>query len=217
MKKYKLKSWVVSLIYVVSIAVIVASLMMVGKYFSRDIEADEPVKFVSNENIINQEEPVISVVQPTNATVNHPYLLESVEIAKNFYDKKASEEEQIKSLIYYKNTYMENTGVIYTNNGKFDVVSVLDGTVTSITKDDILGNVVEIMHTNELITIYSCLDEVLVKVGDKVKQNDVIGNSGQVNIDKGYDNALLFEVNYKGSILNPIEFYNMKVADLMEQ
>ena len=121
-----------------------------------------------------------------------------------------------KSLIYYKNTYMQNTGVLYTNNERFDVVSVLDGTVTSITKDEILGNVVEIMHTNELITIYSCLNEVFVKVGDNVKQNDVIGNSGQVSIDKGYENALLFEVNYKGSIINPIEFYNYKISDLME-
>ena len=110
---------------------------------------------------------------------------------------------------------MQNTGVLYTNNEKFDVVSVLDGTVTSITKDEILGNVVEILHNTELITIYSCLDEVLVKVGDNVKQNDVIGNSGPVNIDKSYENALLFEVNYKGTIINPIEFYNMKISDLM--
>ena len=110
---------------------------------------------------------------------------------------------------------MQNTGVLYTNNEKFDVVSVLDGTVTSITKDEILGNVVEILHNTELITIYSCLDEVLVKVGDNVKQNDVIGNSGPVNTDKSYENALLFEVNYKGTIINPIEFYNMKISDLM--
>ena len=53
-----------------------------------------------------------------------------------------------------------------------------------------------------------------VKVGDAIKQHDVIGKSGKVNIDKGYENALLFEVNYKGQILNPNEFYNMKVSDL---
>lgn len=217
MKKYKLKNWVIPAIYVVSVSVIIVSLMFIGKFFSKVTEPEDEIRFVSEEKIVNDnDEPVLSVANPTNETVNHPYLLESVEIAKNFYDKNSNEESQIKSLIYYKNTYMENTGVIYTNNGKFDVVSVLDGTVTSITKDEILGNVIEIMHTNELITVYSCLDEVFVKVGDKVKQNDVIGNSGSVSIDKGYDNALLFEVNYKGIIINPIEFYNMKVADLME-
>ena len=135
--------------------------------------------------------------------------------AKNYYDKNASEEDQIKSLIYYKNTYMQNTGILYNSEEEFDVVSVLDGTVTSITEDEILGKVVEIAHSTELITIYHCLGEVNVNVGDNVKQNDVIGKSGKVNIDEGYDNALLFEVNYKGSIINPTEFYNMQVSDLM--
>ena len=110
---------------------------------------------------------------------------------------------------------MQNTGILYTSKEKFDIVSVLDGTVTSITKDELLGNVIEIAHTNELITIYHCLDEVNVKVGDAIKQNDVIGKSGHVSIDDGYDNALLFEVNYKGEIINPVDFYNMKVSDLM--
>ena len=110
---------------------------------------------------------------------------------------------------------MQNTGILYNSEEEFDVVSVLDGTVTSITEDEILGKVVEIAHSTELITIYHCLGEVNVNVGDNVKQNDVIGKSGKVNIDEGYDNALLFEVNYKGSIINPTEFYNMQVSDLM--
>ena len=105
---------------------------------------------------------------------------------------------------------MQNTGILYKSNEQFDVVSSMDGTVTSITKDEILGNVVEISHSNNLITIYHCLNEVHVKAGDKVKQNDVIGTSGKVNIDDGYENALLFEVNYKGNTLDPEEYYNMK-------
>lgn len=216
MKKYKLKSWVVPVIYVLSFTVIVLSLMFIGKYFNKEVDTEETIKLGSIETIFDNEEPIISVVKPTNETVNHPYLMENVSIAKNYYDKNGSEDNQLRSLIYYKNTYMENTGIIYTGDVKFDVVSVLDGTITSITKDDILGNVVEIMHTNELITVYSCLDEVFVKVGDTVKQNDVIGNSGQVGIDNGYENALLFEVNYKGALINPMDFYNMKISDLME-
>ena len=110
---------------------------------------------------------------------------------------------------------MQNTGILYNSDETFDVVSSMDGEVTSVTKDEILGNVVEISHSNELITIYHCLNEVNVKAGDKVKQNDVIGTSGKVNIDEGYENALLFEVNYKGNIINPEEFYNMNVKDLI--
>lgn len=211
MKKLKLKSWVVPALYAISLGVIFISVIFIGKVMAVDYEKKPDTNYVPDTFL---DDDVTSVVEITNETVNHPYLLEGVKVAKDFYDKDGTEESQLNSLIYYKNTYMENTGVLYTNSEAFDVVSVLDGNVTSITKDEILGNVVEVTHSTELITIYHCLDEVSVKVGDTLKQNDVIGKSGKVNIDKGYENALLFEVNYKGSILNPNKFYLMRVADL---
>lgn len=211
MKKLKLKSWVVPALYAISLGVIFVSVIFIGKAMTMDLEARPNINLIPDQFL---DDDTTNVVEITNETVNHPYLLEGVSVAKDFYDRKGSEESQLKSLIYYKNTYMENTGVLYTNSEEFDVVSVLDGSVTSITKDEILGNVVEVTHSTELITIYHCLGDVNVKVGDALKQNDVIGKSGKVNIDKGYENALLFEVNYKGQILNPNEFYNMKIADL---
>lgn len=213
MKKLKLKSWVVPALYAISLGVIFVSVIFIGKVMAVDYEKRPDSNYVPDTFL---DDDVTSVVEVTNETVNHPYLLEGVKVAKDFYDKDGTEESQLNSLIYYKNTYMENTGVLYTNNEAFDVVSVLDGNVTSITNDEILGNVVEVTHSTELITIYHCLDEVSVKVGDTLKQNDVIGKSGKVNIDKGYENALLFEVNYKGSILNPNKFYLMRVADLIK-
>ena len=217
MKKLKLKSWVVPALYAISLSIIFISVVFIGRMMSTDYEKAVDTNLIPD-NIVepNDEDQVTQVVEITNATVNHPYLLEGISVAKDYYEKDATEEEQIKSLIYYKNTYMVNTGVLYTNNESFDVVSVLDGNVTSIADDEILGKVVEITHTTELITIYHCLGEVDVKVGDNVKQNDVIGKSGKVNIDEGYENALLFEVNYQGKILNPNTFYNMKVSDLIK-
>ena len=212
MKKYTLKKWVLPTIYILSISVIVLSLVFIGKMMATDYEAPEETKYVSQDIV---DDDTFTVAKPTNEKVNHPYLLEGVKVSKNFYDKSKTEEEQIISLIYYQNTYMQNTGVLYTNAEKFDVVSVLDGTATSITTDDILGNVIEVTHSTELITIYERLSDVAVKVGDAVKQNDVLGTRGKTNIDKGYENALLFEANYKGAIMNPNEFYNIKVNDLV--
>ena len=216
MKKYRLKNWVITSIYFLAIGAITVSTVLIGKYLVQDIKEGDVTEYVSKD-IIDPEDnsDIIRVVEITNETVNHPFLYDGVEIAKDYYDKNKSEEERKNALLFYKNTYMQNTGILYKGPEQFDVVSVLDGTVTSITKDDILGNVVEIAHTNELITVYHCLEEVNVAVGDSVKQNDVIGKSGHVAVDGGYDNALLFEVNYKGEIINPVEFYNMKIADLM--
>lgn len=216
MKKYKLKSWVITAVYALALGTIAVSTVMIGKYLSMGIKEAEPSELVAKDIVdTNEYDDVINVVEITNETVNHPFLHDGVEIAKDYYDKSKSIEDREKGILFYKNTYMQNTGILYTGKEKFDVVSVLDGTVTSITKDEILGNVIEIAHTNELITVYHCLEEVNVKVGDSVKQNDVIGKSGHVAIDSGYDNALLFEVNYKGEIINPVDFYNMKISDLM--
>ncbi len=216
MKKYKLKSWVITAVYALALGTIAVSTVMIGKYLSIGIKEAEPSELVAKDIVdTNEYDDVINVVEITNETVNHPFLHDGVEIAKDYYDKSKSIEDREKGILFYKNTYMQNTGILYTGKEKFDVVSVLDGTVTSITKDEILGNVIEIAHTNELITVYHCLEEVNVKVGDSVKQNDVIGKSGYAAIDGGYDNALLFEVNYKGEIINPVDFYNMKISDLM--
>lgn len=214
MKKLKLKSWVVPALYVVSLSVIFVSVMFIGKVLTTDYAKAVDSNFVPDNVVDKVDDDITQVVEVTNATVGHPYLLEGVTVAKDYYVDKASFEDQLKSLIYYKNAYMANTGILYTNAEQFDVVSVLDGSVTSITDDEILGKVIEVTHTTELITVYHCLGEVNVKVGDNLKQNDVIGKSGKVNVDKGYENALLFEVNYQGKIINPNDFYTMKVSDL---
>ncbi len=218
MKKLKFKSWVVPALYVISIAVIFVSVVFIGKVLTTDYAKAVDTNFVPEDIVKNPKpsEDVTQVVEVTNTTIAQPYKAEGITVAKDYYVDEAEEESQIASLIYYKNTYMENTGVLYKGNEKFDVVSVLDGSVTSITDDEILGKVVEVTHTTELITVYHCLGEVNVKVGDNLKQNDVIGKSGKVNVDEGYENALLFEVNYQGKIINPNDFYKMNVSELLK-
>lgn len=215
MKRLDIKKYFFGTLYVVCIGIILGCLLLIGKYTMPKRE-EGITKYVSDK-VVEMDDTTVTVNKPTNETVNHPYLIDDIRIAKGYYDKSSSEEDKVKSLLFYKNTYMCNTGILYDADKTFDVVSVLDGTVTSITKDNILGNVVEIMHTNELISVYECLSDVNVKVGDKVKQNDVIGKSGKVNIDKGYENALLFEVNYKGSIINPEMLYNMKISEILSE
>ncbi len=215
MKKLKLKSWVVPALYVVSLCVIFISIVLVGSLMSSDYESA-----VLNDNVhipsdIIENNDVVEVIEVPNETIIKPFVGDNIVITKNFYNIEDSEENQLKSLIFYKNTYMENTGILYTSENKFEVVAVLDGTVTSITEDELLGHVVEVMHSTNLITIYHCLDEVNIEVGNTIKQGDVIGMSGHINIDESYDNSLLFEVNYQGQIIDPNDFYNMQVDDLL--
>ena len=73
---------------------------------------------------------------------------------------------------------MKNTGVLYASSEDFDVIMTLDGVVKAIKDDEILGKVIEIEHSPNLRTIYYSVSDVKVKVGDELKQGDVIARSG---------------------------------------
>ncbi|MDD4187469.1 MAG: M23 family metallopeptidase [Bacilli bacterium] len=209
--KYKLKSWVVLCVYMISIGAIVTSLFLVGKTLKSSGLSYDNLSYVFRGIIKNNEVPVVNY---SNEDIIKPYVMETVVIAKGFYDKNDDAKVQEKSLILYEQTYMPNTGILYTDNQSFEIVSVLDGIVEDISADDIMGNIVTIKHSNNLITICQSLNEVNIIAGDVVKQGDVIGTSGVNKIKTDSENMLLFEVLYNGININPENFYQMNVKDL---
>ena len=66
----------------------------------------------------------------------NPYLDQGVTIGKEYYDYKGESSHQEKSIVYYDGTYMQNSGIAYKHNEKFEVVSILDGTVIEITENE---------------------------------------------------------------------------------
>jgi len=195
----------------ISIGAIVTSLFLVGKTLKSSGLSYDNLSYVFRGIIKNNEVPVVNY---SNEDIIKPYVMETVVIAKGFYDKNDDAKVQEKSLILYEQTYMPNTGILYTDNQSFEIVSVLDGIVEDISADDIMGNIVTIKHSNNLITICQSLNEVNIIAGDVVKQGDVIGTSGVNKIKTDSENMLLFEVLYNGININPENFYQMNVKDL---
>ena len=212
--KRKLKKFVMPLTYVFSLSIIVVGGLLISNFVGKTNNDDFSYNYVVGA-FINQED-ISPVTEIVNEEIIKPFTNEGVEIAKKFYDKDSDDATQQKSIIYYENTYMQNTGTLYKYNEPFEVVAPLDGTVTSVKTDEILGNVVEIKHNANLITVYESLSDVEVQEGDTVKQGDKIGNSGENKIDSQNKNELLFEVYYKGLIMNPEKFYEMDIKDLSE-
>src|SRR5690606_9904541 len=126
------------------------------------------------------------------------YLDENVKILRGFYDYKDEAPNQEKSLIYYADQYLQNSGVAYGADEVFDVVAIYDGFVIDVREDNLFGKVVEVRHSNDLISVYQGLSEVVVKKDDEIKQKTVIGKSGTSNINKDLNNHLHFELIYKG-------------------
>lgn len=207
MKRRKLKAFVIptTLVTLGLIAIFTAVVMTNSE---TELKDDQTLNYVSN-TILSQD---IAVINTTTKVIN-PYTNQSVTIGKNYYDYKGSSEDQEKSIIYHENTYIQNSGIDFVNKEPFEVVSVLDGTVTKVKEDELLGKIVEINHNNEYMSIYQSLNEVKVKKGDKVSQGQVIGTSGTNELDKELGNHLHFEFYADGQIVNPTLYLDKELSD----
>lgn len=211
MKKRKLKGFVLPTVYVLVIGVLFLSISALGSILQNKTEySDMVIGTLRNDGIpVVKEEQTKDITQPVK-----PFTSTSVSISKSFYDMTDDDLKQQNSLVYYEKTYLQNSGVLYVSKEQFDIVNVLDGKVTNVGVDDILGNFVEVTHNINLKTIYYSLGDVLVKKDDEVKANTIIALSGSNKIEKDSSNSLLFEVYLNGVTINPEDFYNMNVDDL---
>ena len=211
MKKRQLKGFVLPTVYVLVIGVLFLSISTLGNILQNKTEySDMVIGTLRNDGIpVVKEEQTKDITQPVK-----PFTSTSVSISKSFYDMTDDDLKQQNSLVYYEKTYLQNSGVLYVSQEQFDIVNVLDGKVTNVGVDDILGNFVEITHNTNLKTIYYSLGDVLVKKDDEVKANAIIALSGSNKIEKDSSNSLLFEVYLNGVTINPEDFYNMNVDDL---
>lgn len=210
MTKRKLKKQVVYGIYAVALVSLFSVLYFIEKSTSPyNLNSGEDIKYVSK-TIFDKDIPVVS----TGKTVARPYVDTEIKVVKAFYDYQADAKEQEKSLIFNENTYIQSSGVSYGGKDNFEVVAILDGTVTDVKEDSLLGKIVEISHGNEVISVYQSLSDIKVKKDDKIMQGQVIGTSGTANIDKDLGNHLYFELIVKGTNVNPENYYNKKINEL---
>lgn len=211
MKKMKLKGFVLPTVYVLVIGVLFISISYLGTALQNNIKYDDlSVSALQKDNVT----PVIKNEEVTKANITKPYTSEKVTISKSFYSMKDDEKKQQNSLVYYENTYLQNSGILYTSSEEFDVLSSLDGTVTNVAKDEILGNYVEVTHNTNLKTVYYSLGEITVKKDDAITSGQIIGKSGDNLLDDKNKNSLLFEVYHNGFAIDPESFYNMNLEDL---
>lgn len=215
-KRRRLRKYVIPTICLMLVCTILFSSYKMYQILTAGVPIIDPSpKDTTSEVNNSQNDTNITPTVSVTKTIIRPYTSTDVSATIPYYNIHGTNDEQAAALIYYEGIYMQNTGVLYTSNNAFDVVSILDGTVKNIKEDSLMGNIVEIEHTNNLTTVYQSLGEVKVKVGDTVKQGDVIATSGQNKITTDTSNALHFEVFYKGEVFNPEEFYLLDYNEVM--
>ena len=214
MNKRRIKTFFVPVIYGTLVMAFLFSMYFVGRIGNKLLFSNKnsDIKYVDGE-ITDGADKNIPVVS-TGSVIVRPYLSDDVTIARSFYDYKGDSGSQEKSIIFYENTYIQNSGTTYVSENTFDVISILDGTVISVVNDDILGTTVQIRHSNNLISVYQSLSDVAVAKDDNVIQGQIIAKSGTSNIEKDIGNHLHFELYYNGKIVNPEEYYNKSLDEL---
>ena len=206
-KKLVLKPFVLPSLYLVLLLLL---MLLTAKTLYRD-KKEEKVNESSDETVID-DSSFVSVIEEVETYVLNPYSGENVEEQIGYYDYKGEKDSQEKSIIQFGNTYLQNTGITYTSEDEFKVISVMDGKVTKVYENELLGNVVEITHDN-IVNVYQMVKDVKVKVGDTVTAGFEIATSGNSKLfpDK---NNLHYEVIKDGKNENPKSIIGINTKDL---
>ena len=190
--------------YKKSIFTCVFSLIAMSLIFAVAISSNNPGNVIENNNPnleINKEEDI--VVDPTIPT-NTPTTISFILPLENFELTKDFSNTNLKYNATWKQWESHKAVDLKANEGE-RVLSVLGGTVESIKNDYLKGTVITISHSDGFKTVYASLKEdVLVKVGDVLKQGDVIGYVSTTAKAEQNDGAHLhFEMFKDGVAVDP--------------
>ena len=208
MKKRKLKGFVLPTLYLLITISIFTGIVLLGSNVTlqeKDYDYGVPT-------LQDKVETVIVEDTVSTSKISSPVEEGTASISVHFYNHADDEKTQQSSLIYYENTYLPNTGVLYTSDEDFNVLSVFSGKVTEILDDEFFGKCVVIEHTPNLRTYYYGLDNIEVAVGDELTSEAVIGVSKNNEIMNN-KKSFLFEVYHNNELINPESFIGTKVID----
>lgn len=215
MKKVRVKKSVVVALYMTSFLLLLGSIIYMTQinnisYDIADEQTEDPVTEEVVEPLPEENIPVVN----TSTNIIKPFTDGEITISKNYYDYKSDSENQKNAIIFYENTYIQNSGICYGGKDNFDVVAIAPGKVTNVKEDELLGKIIEITHANNVVSVYQSLSDVNVKIDDEVSSGQLLGKSGTSNIEKDLGSHLHFELIVDGKNVNPEEFYNKDINNL---
>lgn len=208
MKKRKLKGFVLPTLYLLITISIFTSVVLLGNNLSlKDANYN-----YGTEALKDNVESVIVEDEIASSNIVEPVDKDKATASIHFYSKDDTSDVQEQSLIYYENTYIPNTGTLYTSDEPFEVKSVFEGKVTDILNDEFFGKYIVVEHTKNLRTYYYGLEEIEVEVGDEITSGGVLGIS-KVNEIMNNKKSFLLEVYHNNELINPETFIGTKITD----
>ncbi|WP_225442591.1 M23 family metallopeptidase [Paenibacillus lycopersici] len=206
------KKWAAPSAFLAAAAIIVTLMWLYGgagetsdKPASTTVDATQGVTDEQTQDEVTPSDNDKMIAKSEGELMQWPADKSQLDVVAPYYDVQSSSETRAAALIQtYDNKFIPNMGIdLGKNDVAFDVKAALSGVVTVAEKNPINGNVVQIKHANGLVTVYNSLSNVQVKVGQDVKQGDVIAKAGRDELEKDLGVHLHFEVRKDGKPMNP--------------
>ncbi len=202
-KRIQEKAWFWPTVYGSIAVLMIAAIFIISGLVNNDGDTGPNPEDVANNNPDNSFIPV----SRENETMKYPIKEEKVgnaQIMQEFYDVNASNEQQQKALLVFKQTFTTSEGVsIAVNAEPFEVVAAMSGEVKEVKMDPFTGNRITIEHINGYETVYSSVNDILVKEGDTVAQGEQIATSMENESNPNAGIHLHFKVKKDGQLINP--------------
>ena len=201
-KKIQDKAWFWPTVYG-SIAILMIAAIFVISGLVNDDNGTNP------DSVANGDNPDTSFIPVSrdNETLKYPFKedkLANVQIMQKFYDVNATPEQQQNALLVFNQTFVTSEGIsISVNAEPFEVVAAMSGEVKEVKEDPFTGNRITIVHSNGFETIYSSVNDILVKEGDNVAQGEQIATSMENESNPNAGIHLHFKVKKDGKLINP--------------
>lgn len=215
-KRFFKKRWVFPAIYLASAAIILTAVLWYQSSNSATDKYDYKSTDIAGKKY---NQPSIEVNKALENFKMPVANADSAVIEKKFYDFDGKTADQEAALVYYNNAYVPNTGIDITmkDGAAFDVVAALSGKVTRVEEDSVLGNVIEIEHDKGIVTQYQSVKGMKIKVGDQVKQGQVLAKAGQSLFNEKAGTHVHFEIRKDGTAVNPTNFVNKPLSALQAE
>lgn len=211
----RLKKSVVFVLYGLGFVFMLGGLFLIDNSEDNFASDDSDYKYVSKKIIESFDDIPVNAISDNKIFIGKPFISDDIKIVKDYYNIADDEENQKNSIIYYQDIYMPSSGISYSNgDNDFDVLAILDGKVSDVKEDDILGNSITITHDNGIVSVYQSIKDFKVNKGDSVKQGDVIAKSGISNITADLGNHLYFELMINGVNVDPEDYYGKCIDEI---
>lgn len=162
----------------------------------------------------NEDEPVV-VENVFTLPVEGEYV-----ITRAYFDSSLTAEEAVAAMINTGSSFITSKGISYSkeDNSVFDVLAINDGTVLSVdTTDELVGSIVTIKHSDDLVSVYSSLSDVTVKEGDSITCGQAIAKASTSINDVKAGVHVHLEVKQANSFINPDSIIGKKISEMTEE